>query len=216
MPYTKKKQPKRSYKKRTSNVQNQIKSIKKRIKKEPKVSVQSAVTGTLISVSTPATAVHVDVGAGGSTNGVTLEGSRAMLKSLRIKGFFQAVGATSTGGRLDIILDRRPVAGTIATFNEVYYPDTGSLGLNQMMLPINKGRFKLLASFRATSVTNENQRYYFDRYLKLNHVIETKSEANYNQTYQNKNAIIIFKWSDTAANNMTYEYVTQTVVLDDN
>lgn len=195
-------------------VQAQVTNIKRRLKKERMLAVQAEISGTLQQCSLPATAVHLNP-AGGVTNGVPLDGETATLKSIRIKGWFASVGATNTGGRIDIVLDRRPVKGTIATFDEVYSPPVASGDtINSMMYPRNKTRFKLLASIRATSVTNENQRFYFERYIKMNHII-TGSNGDYAQANQGKNAIIIFKWGDTAANLMTYAYITQTVIEED-
>lgn len=193
-----------------------VKNITRKLKKEPLLSVQSEVSGTLVRGTTPPTIVHVNPGIT-ATNGITLEGMTAIIKGFRIKGWFASVGANNTGGRLDVILDRRPTPGTIATYDDVYFPASASGDtINSMTNGANKSRFKILMSIRATSVTNDQQRYYFDRYIKLNHVINTTTEANYGQATQNRNAILIAKWGDTAANLMTYAYITSCTLVDDN
>ncbi len=197
------------------NVQAQVKNIRKRLKKEPFISVKSDVSGTLDE--TPVVA-HIDLySTGAGSNGVVMEGMTATLKSVRIKGWFKSVGVTNVPGRLDIVLDRTPVAGTLATFNEIYLPASGAAtSVNSMMKPAGKARFKLLASFRGSALTNDGQVFMFERYIRMNHKIASITAQSYTQATQIKNAILIVHWADANANQPTYQYVTQVVLMDDN
>ncbi len=191
------------------------KSLKKQVKKEPRIAIGSYTEGTL---SETPVIVHYDVHAGGAgTNGVSIDGVTAVLRSLRIKGLFKASSATSVPCRLDVVLDRRPVPGTVAVYNDIYRPVTASgRNINAMMSPLNKTRFKLLASFKGAPVTNDNQVIFFDRHIRLNHKIASTTANSYTQDNQTKNAVLIAHWAEEVANEPTYKYQIQTVLMDDN
>ncbi len=196
-----------------AKVQSQVTTIKRKLKKEPLIVIQSVLQGTLSNVPV---VVHINPSAGGATNQVELEGSKATIRSLRIKGWFKSVGVNNVAGRLDVILDRTPTAGTIATFDQIYSPAAGAGSINSMMHPQYKSRFKLLASFKGMPNTNDGQLIMFERYIRLNHIIATKNLSTYVQNDQIKNAILISHWADNAANQPTYNFITQTTVVDDN
>ncbi len=202
------------FRRRRLPVQRQINQLKQRIKKEPLIAVQSPLDGTL---NDTAVISHVVVSTGTITNGVTMDGMTATLKSLRIKGWMKSVGANNAPGRIDVILDRRPVGGTIATYDEIYAPHiAGGATVNAFISPDTKTRFKLLASFINAPVTNDGQVFFFERYIRMNHKIITTVDGQYTQAGQNKNAILIARWTDAAANEPTYQIMTQSVVLEDN
>ncbi len=194
-------------------VQAQIKSIKRKLKKEMKITVHNQVAGTLND--TPVVLHHV-LGGGTGSNGVVLTGASAILKGLRIKGWFKSVGAVNAPGRLDVVLDRIPVEGTSATYDQIYYPLAAAITVNSMIHGERKGRFKILASFRSNPVTNDGQTFFFDRYIRMNHKIFTDTPDLYGVDSQYKNAILIIHWTDAAANEPTYAYVIQDVIMDDN
>lgn len=206
----------RRYRRHRANLANQVKNIRKQLKKEAVIGIQAQVAGTLVATTTPPTPVFVNPYVTRPA-GVAIDGITAILKSVRIKGWFASVGANNTGGRIDVILDRTPQLSAVADFDSIYYPLTASgNSINQMQNPENKPRFKILASIRATCVSNDQQRYYFDRYIKMNHKMVTSSEGNWDATVVSKNAILICAWADTDANQMTYAYTTQCVMMDDN
>lgn len=198
---------------RKAPVQKQINQIRKKLKKEPKITVHNQVVGTLND--TPVV-YHVPLGSGTGSNGVVLTGANAILKSIRIKGWFKSVGAANAPGRLDVILDRTPVEGTSATYDQIYYPLEAAITVNSMINGERKHRFKLLASIVANPVTNDGQTFFFDRYIRLNHKVCTDTPDTFGVDNQTKNAIIIVHWTDAAANEPTYGYVIQDCMMDDN
>ncbi len=193
---------------------NQIKTIKRSTRKEPRVVIQTEIAGTLND--TPVI-VHVDPSANGRHNsGIVLEGNSAKWMSVRIKGWFKSVGATNNVGRLDVLLDRSPVQGTIAPFTDIYSPGVEvPMVINNMLHPGNRKRFKILASFIACPTTGGAQTFFFDRFIRLNHVMYTEA-TTYTQANQYKNAILVAHWCDTAGGELTYSYTVQTICVDDN
>ncbi len=196
-----------------ANVQNQIKNIKKQIKKEPRIAIQTKIVGTLND--TPVI-VHLNVVTGGTDNGIAIAGNTCKLMNVRIKGWFKSVGAANVPSRLDVILDRDPIPGTLPLQTFMYQPDEGvSTPVYAMIHPKQKKRFKILASIIGNPVTAAEQITFFDRFIKLNLVLVSKDGA-WTQAGQQKNAILIVHWTEAAASEPTYAYMTQTVVMDDN
>ncbi len=204
---------KRRYKIKPARVQAQFKNIRRRLKKEPKITVHNQVAGTLND--TP-NVTHLTLGSGTGSNGVVLTGASATLKSLRIKGWFKSVGVNNASCRLDVVLDRVPVEGTSATYDQIYYPLAAAITTNSMVHGERKPRFKILASFRTNTVTNDGQMFHFDRYIKMNHKILTDTPDLFGVDNQYKNVILIIHWTDIAATEPTYAYVIQDVIMDDN
>ncbi len=203
-----------SLKPTAKRVQAQLKGIRRRLKKEPKITVHNSVAGTLNDNGLAIT--HLSLGGGTGSNGVVLTGASAILKSIRVKGWFKSVGAANASSRMDIVLDRSPVQGTAATFDDIYYPLIGAVTTNAMIHAENKGRFKILATFRANPVTNDGQVFHFDRFIKLNHKILSVTPNSFTVDTQYKNSILTILWTDAAANEPTYSFVIQDVIMDDN
>lgn len=195
--------------KRKPPVQKQINSIKRQIKKEPSVFTQSELSGTLNA--TPVVS-HLDPKAG-TSNGVPTEGNKARLRAVRVRAWVKAASAVPETARIDIVLDRRPVAGTIATFNEIYLPVNTH---NSMIHPLGFGRFKILSSFEGMVSTSTNAGMLFDRHIKLNLVLDTTTADSYTQATQNKNAILVVRWTTASASQPTYTIATKTMLIDDN
>lgn len=184
------------------------KKVDKKQKQSTELSISSSgnVSGTL---SAGATLTHIDVGTSAS---VDLSGTEAYLKGVRIKGFIQANSTTPERWRMDVVLDRRPVPGTIATFTEIY---TMNNDINSLVKHNNITRFKILASERGYVNTADVGHAFFDRHVKLNLRICTKINGSYTQANQNKNAILVMLMTNATANQPTYAYQIRTVVLDD-
>lgn len=190
-------------------IQKQLNTIKKKIKKEPWINVPPAVAGTLND--TPVI-VHVDPAqALGSSSG-NVTGNSALWRSIRIKGWFKSVGAVNAPCRLDVILDKRPKKGTLATWAEIYAPDPPTV--NAFVHPDYIKRFKILASVICAVNTNDGQVFFFDRYIKLNRKIY--GTGSWTQANQESNAILIAHWTDSDGNEPTYSYSLHHVLIDDN
>ncbi len=197
------------------SLSNQVKVIKRNTKKEPRIVIQTEIAGTLND--TPVI-VHVDPSAvGRGSNNITLEGHTAKWMSIRIKGWFKSVGAINSAGRLDVLLDRTPVQGTIAPFGDIYLPGVEApMIVNNMLKPLNRKRFKILASFISAPTTSGAQpTFFFDRFIRLNHIMATEA-TTYTQANQIKNAILVAHWCDTDGTEPTYSYTIQCMCVDDN
>ncbi len=190
-------------------LQRQINKIKSKIKKEPAIVVGAQITGT---TSATALVVHLDPGAG-STNGVTLDGVRAFIKSVRIKGSFKSAADLASIVRIDVILDRRPTPGTIATAALLYLPLNNT---NAHLVPLNKTRFKTLVTIRDYVSNLTNGGMVFDRFIKLNLLVNSLADASFTQANQNKNAILIVISTDATTAQPTFKYSTTSVMVDDN
>lgn len=207
---------KRKFKKKAKpsikQVNRDIKEIKSKMKKEPLMAIAtSSVSGTLNA--TPVV-THIEVGAG-FTSEVAIEGQKAILNSVRIKGYIKASVADPKNGRIDVILDRRPTPGTIATFGQIYAPTSGTL-LNSTRPDWGK-RFKLLATEWGHVGTSSKLAMEFDRFIRLNLVVQTTSNsAGYTQASQNKNAILVVHWTTETADQPTYVYQISSTLMDDN
>lgn len=197
-------------------VQKQITNIKKKLKKEPMIKVfDSDISGTFSNAGAISQINPTDV-ANSVSNGITLEGVQARMTSLYIKGWMKSAGATTVPARIDVVLDREPTPGTIATYDGIYYPLIANVTVNAMVHPLHRHRFKILASFRASPVTNDEQCFLFERMIKLNHKITTNTANSFDIDNLDRNAILIVRWCDAAANQPTYSMNYQLVCVDDN
>ena len=183
-------------------VSKEVKEIKSKMKKEPLMAVEtSSVTGTLNA--TPVVS-HIEVGSG-FTSEVSIDGQKAILNSVRIKGYIKAGGSGVGNGRIDVILDRRPVPGTIATFSQIYAPTSGTL--LSSVRPDWGNRFKILATEWGYVGSTSKPAIEFDRFIRLNLVVQTTSNSQgYTQSYQNKNAILVVHWTTETADQPLYAY----------
>ncbi len=198
---------------RRATVQEQIKNIKQKIKKEPKITVHNSRAGTINDIPV---IYHIPLGSGTGSNGVGMTGAKAVLKAIRIKGWFKSVGTANRPTRLDVVLDRTPVVGTPAVYDDIYFPLTAAVTVNAMVHGEKKTRFKILASIVSNTVTNDGQTFFFDRYIRMNHVVTTTTPDGYSSGTQMKNSILIIHWTDADASEATYSYVIQDVLMDDN
>ncbi len=183
------------------------KSARKAVRqtREVAISDDNAVTGTLNATTV---VTHVIPSTSPS---VELEGTSAILKSVRVRGFIKAGSAVPENYRFDIVLDRRPTPGTVATAAQIYF-DASSC-----TTPVHQNyitRFKVLRSYTGWVNTASNGGIFFDAYLKLNLRINTIGQADYTSTSQNKNAILIVHRTDATGSQPTYNYTVRTAILD--
>lgn len=189
---------------------NQALKIAKKVDRKQKQQTEMAivdknVSGTLSAVGL---VTHVDVGLSPT---VTLEGTDAYIKGIRIKGHIEAQSTDSERWRVDLVLDRRPIPGTLATFSEIY---TVNNDINSIVNKNNISRFKILATERGYVNANDVGQAFFDRHVKLNLKICTKVQGSYVQSNQNKNAILVMVMTDATASQPTYAYQLRNTVLD--
>ncbi len=202
--------PSQSYRKITT-AQKALKIAKKVDKKQKQASeysISTSVSTTGTFNATP-TVVHVDVGLNETS---TLQGIEAFLKSFRFKGYVKAGSAVPENYRIDIILDRLPTPGTLATTNLIY--DGAVPPINAMVVMTQLARFKLLRSLKGWVNTADNGGVFLDAYIKLNLKLKTKTASTYTNATQLTNALLIVMWTDAAASQPTFEYYTRSVVLD--
>lgn len=209
---------KRTAKKKPTVVgnQKQIKVIKSKLKKEPVMHADSTVVSAILSST--AVISHYDL-LGGIGNGVAVSGQQASLKRIRIKGEIRAAAnAALEDGRIDVLLDRDPVPGTVATYAQMYSPTT-TTSIHGSIRPDAKNRFKILASIKGVFSNATQESIVFDRYVKVNLMVKSKTTTAaslFTQAEQIKNAILVCYWTTASSNQPTIKYLMSNIMIDDN
>lgn len=172
--------------------------------REPQMNIGAVVSGTL---NTTPSVTHVTL-----TATPALTGYSAMLKSIRVQGYIKSASAALENYRFDVILDRDPTPGTIATAGQLY-TDSGSI--SSPMRHDTKNRFKLLRTVKGWVHNGDSKGgVFFDLYKKLNLKIECKTAATYSQAEQTRNAILIVHQTDATGSQPEYQYFVTQVLLD--
>jgi len=197
-------------------VQNQLNKVKKKLKKENRMVQPEAVVNGTFSDTPVVTYINPTGAVGDIWSGPDMEGTRATLKSFRIKGYVASVGATNAPCRIDVILDKFPQVGSPPAYNLIYHPMAANVSAVALLRPAYKHRFKTLVSMVFNPVTNDGQIQYFDRFIRLNRIITTVAAGTYDVNNQDKNNILVVLWTENAANQPTYSYTYQVTTQDDN
>lgn len=195
-------------------LQKQVNTINRKIKKEAGIYAHAITAGTFSD--TMSITHRVPTEDTGGSNGITMDGEKATLLWMRFRGFVQAASATPKSFRIDVVLDKLPVGGTTATRDLIYGGTAAPMTtLMNMKNPHYYERFKILMSIAGIVSTGGKESYVFDRVLRINRKIETKS-TTYAQANQTKNAILLVLWSDDAADQPTYQIGCTSCLIDDN
>ncbi len=148
------------------------------------------------------------------------EGTKCMLKSVRVKGWIkqQTASLLLDDYRVDIVLDRSP-RGALPTASDIY-------GVAAPTINVMKGtgdfrRFKILRTIRGILEKAEiaaggaSGSVLFDFYVKLNLVQLTQAPGNFAIANLTKNAVSIVLWTTATANQPTFSLNHALTFVDD-
>ncbi len=114
--------------------------------------------------------------------------------------------------RIDVILDRDPVAGTATTPLLIYGSATPPVYAMRNLL--YKERFKILRSISGMVQADDTGSMLFDEYVKVNLKMVTKTADGFGASTCIKNYIFLYFWTSASANQPTYAVRARTVVQD--
>ncbi len=186
--------------------------IAKKVDKKQKQTTEYISSGAAVTAGTlNATPVVVHQTLNTSATG-SFDGLECIVKSCRILFHVKAGSALPEYYRCDLVLDRKPTAGTIATVAQIYK------GAAAIPLDIanqnNRDRFKILRSFIGYVNTNDGGMAFHQHHRRLNLKAETGSIGSYSQGNQIKNALLVVHWTGAAANQPTYTMQVRTCCVE--